>query len=79
MNFDLQFRRALIERGIYVFPLPTKQCSISSAHTEDDISHTLEVMREVLECGASENRVAPQSADDGAIENGELKHEVPTP
>jgi glutamate-1-semialdehyde 2,1-aminomutase len=48
MSLDLKFRRALIERGIYFFPLPTKQCSISSAHSEDDIARTLQTMREVL-------------------------------
>ena len=34
-------RRALIERGIYNFPLPTKQGSISFAHSEEDIDLTL--------------------------------------
>jgi glutamate-1-semialdehyde 2,1-aminomutase len=37
MERDLKFRRALIERGIYLFPLPTKQGSISAAHTQEDI------------------------------------------
>ena len=48
MDFDLAYRRALIEKGIYHFPLPTKQGSISTAHTEADVSHTLEVTKEVL-------------------------------
>jgi glutamate-1-semialdehyde 2,1-aminomutase len=38
---DEAMRRALIDRGVYVFPLQTKQCSISAAHTEADIDATL--------------------------------------
>ena len=45
---DLDMRRALIERGIYFFPVATKQCSISAAHTEADIDRTLEALDEVL-------------------------------
>jgi glutamate-1-semialdehyde 2,1-aminomutase len=48
MQRDLRYRRALIERGIYHFPLPTKQGSISAAHTEADIDQALEATREVL-------------------------------
>lgn len=48
---DLKYRRALIEKGVYQFPLPTKQGSISSAHTEADIERTLEATREVLRDG----------------------------
>lgn len=48
MAFDIRYRRALIEGGIYHFPLPTKQGSISAAHTEADIEHTLAVTTEVL-------------------------------
>jgi len=40
-GFDAKFRRELIERGIYNFPLPTKQGSISYAHSEEDIDLTL--------------------------------------
>jgi glutamate-1-semialdehyde 2,1-aminomutase len=47
-KFDLQFRRALIDRGIYYFPLAAKQGSISFAHTADDIDITLAAMAEVL-------------------------------
>ena len=39
---------ALIDQGIYHFPLPTKQGSISAAHTEADIDRTLAMTREVL-------------------------------
>jgi glutamate-1-semialdehyde 2,1-aminomutase len=45
---DLRYRLALIEKGIYHFPQPTKQGSISFAHTEADIDTTLERTREVL-------------------------------
>jgi glutamate-1-semialdehyde 2,1-aminomutase len=41
-GLDRSFREALIESGIYFFPLPTKQCSISAAHTVGDIDETIE-------------------------------------
>jgi len=46
--FDLRYRRALIERGIYHFPLPCKQGSISAAHTDADIDRTLEMTQEAV-------------------------------
>jgi glutamate-1-semialdehyde 2,1-aminomutase len=49
MELDLKYRRALIEKGIYNFPLPTKQTSISAAHTEADIAQTLDATREVVQ------------------------------
>ena len=45
---DSEFRICLIQRGIYVFPLATKQCSISFAHSTSDIEETLEHTRAVL-------------------------------
>jgi glutamate-1-semialdehyde 2,1-aminomutase len=45
---DTKYRRALIEVGIYNFPLPTKQGSISFAHTTKDIEETLEKTEAVL-------------------------------
>jgi glutamate-1-semialdehyde 2,1-aminomutase len=39
--FDTRYRRALIDRGVYHFPLASKQGSISLAHTTDDIDETL--------------------------------------
>jgi len=45
---DERMRRALIERGVYFFPLATKQCSISFAHSEEDIEVTLEQVARVL-------------------------------
>jgi glutamate-1-semialdehyde 2,1-aminomutase len=49
-NFPLDenWRRKLIEKGIYFFPLATKQCSISAAHTEADIQETLKNMESCL-------------------------------
>jgi glutamate-1-semialdehyde 2,1-aminomutase len=38
---DVELRRALIELGVFFVPIATKQCSISAAHTADDISLTL--------------------------------------
>lgn len=52
MAKDLRYRRALIDQGVYNFPLPTKQASISAAHTEEDIARTLEITAKVLESGA---------------------------
>jgi glutamate-1-semialdehyde 2,1-aminomutase len=48
MKRDADYREALIQRGIYHFPLPTKQGSISFAHTEKDIDETLEKTRAVV-------------------------------
>ena len=45
---DVEMRKALIERGIYYFPLATKQCSISAAHTPDDIAETLRAWEATL-------------------------------
>ena len=47
-DFDTRYRRALIERGIYNFPVPTKQGSISLAHTTGDIDATLEATDSAL-------------------------------
>jgi len=47
-KFDAAFRRELLERGIYYFPVPCKQGSISFAHTEQDIDFTLTAMDAAL-------------------------------
>jgi glutamate-1-semialdehyde 2,1-aminomutase len=47
-EFDRRFRAALIERGIYHFPLPCKQGSVSAAHTDEDIDRTLNAAQEVV-------------------------------
>jgi glutamate-1-semialdehyde 2,1-aminomutase len=39
---DVQLRRALIELGVFFVPIATKQCSISAAHTADDVQFTLQ-------------------------------------
>jgi glutamate-1-semialdehyde 2,1-aminomutase len=38
---DVALRRALIDLGVFLVPIATKQCSISTAHTADDIRLTL--------------------------------------
>ncbi|HAF21981.1 MAG TPA: aspartate aminotransferase family protein [Blastocatellia bacterium] len=59
---DGKWRRALIDRGVYIFPEATKQCSISATHTEADIAFTLERMQETLQIitsdGASRLRIS---------------------
>lgn len=48
-RLDEAMRRALIEEGIYFFPLATKQCSISAAHTAEDVDATVQAAGRVLE------------------------------
>lgn len=48
-RFDEDLRRKLIDLHIYFFPLATKQCSISFAHTREDIQATLEQVKCALE------------------------------
>ncbi|HEX3601211.1 MAG TPA: aspartate aminotransferase family protein [Lacipirellulaceae bacterium] len=47
-EFDLRYRRALIDHGVYHFPVASKQGSISFAHSEGDIEATLEATQAVL-------------------------------
>ncbi len=49
-NFELdkKYRRKLIENGIFHFPLPIKQGSISYAHSRTDLERTLEVTRNIV-------------------------------
>jgi glutamate-1-semialdehyde 2,1-aminomutase len=47
-EFDAEFRRMLVERGIFVFPLATKQWSICAAHTKADIEKTLTQVEDSL-------------------------------
>jgi glutamate-1-semialdehyde 2,1-aminomutase len=51
MELDVAYRHALIERGIYQFPLATKQGSISAAHTETEIEITLDAVSKTLKSG----------------------------
>ncbi|MGE4247743.1 MAG: aspartate aminotransferase family protein [Parvibaculaceae bacterium] len=46
---DLSYRRAMIEAGVFHFPVATKQSSISLAHTDEDIDRTIEITRKVLD------------------------------
>ena len=46
--FDKEYRLGLIEKGIFNFPLPIKQGSISFAHTVQDIEETIEKIRLVV-------------------------------
>jgi glutamate-1-semialdehyde 2,1-aminomutase len=46
--FDERVRTSLIERGIYWFPLATKQISVSAAHTSGDIERTLVALRTAI-------------------------------
>jgi len=48
-RLDEAMRRELIELGIYVFPLATKQWSISAAHTDQDIEVTVVAVGGVLQ------------------------------
>ncbi|MEP7247974.1 MAG: aspartate aminotransferase family protein [Gammaproteobacteria bacterium] len=45
---DLSVRRGLIDQGVFMMPIATKQCSISAAHTTADIDQTLEKLEHVL-------------------------------
>jgi glutamate-1-semialdehyde 2,1-aminomutase len=51
---DAILRKVLIERGIYVFPLATKQYSLSAAHSTADVELTLRHMEEALALAVSE-------------------------
>lgn len=45
---DAVLRRKLVDAGVYVFPVPVKQWSISAAHTEDDLQQTVDVCRKAF-------------------------------
>jgi len=47
-RLDAAYRKALIARGIYHFPVPGKQGSLCLAHSEEDIDRTLSATEEVL-------------------------------
>ena len=46
---DGLLRRELLEHGVYYFQLPMKQCSLSAAHTMDDVQHTLQAVQKSLQ------------------------------
>ena len=45
---DVALRRKLIAEGVYFVPIATKQCSISAAHSEQDIDFMLDRFEHVL-------------------------------
>lgn len=45
---DVLLRRDLIRRGIFLMPIATKQCSISSQHSTEDIETTLDGFDQAL-------------------------------
>ena len=47
-HLDERVRRQLVDRDVYFFPLAIKQCSISFAHSQDDIDFTVQQVAEVL-------------------------------
>ncbi|MDQ3623151.1 MAG: aminotransferase class III-fold pyridoxal phosphate-dependent enzyme [Verrucomicrobiota bacterium] len=60
--FDARYRRALIERGIYQFPVVVKQGSISFAHSEADIDQTLDATADALRELTRGSRIIPTPA-----------------
>ena len=57
----VEYRRRLMERGIFKIPLNLKRNHIGFAHSEADIDHTLEACEQVLK----EMRVAPRTSAGG--------------
>ncbi len=57
-SIDRQYRLELIEKGIFNFPLPIKQGSISFAHTKADIEETLDKTRQVVSYLLAEKTIA---------------------
>ncbi|HWB87486.1 MAG TPA: aspartate aminotransferase family protein [Bryobacteraceae bacterium] len=47
-NADVRMRRWMIEQGVFLFPVATKQCSISAAHTESLIDETVSHLPQAL-------------------------------
>ncbi len=47
-SLDKRLRLDLISRGVYFFPIPCKQGSVSAAHTSADIDFTLDAFRAAL-------------------------------
>lgn len=47
-DLDLRYRKKLIQEGVFNFPSPIKQGSISFAHTADDICKTLDATERVI-------------------------------
>ncbi|RLD50896.1 MAG: aspartate aminotransferase family protein, partial [Bacteroidetes bacterium] len=47
-SFDINFRKKLINAGVYVVPMSAKQYSVSFAHTKKDIDTSLEIIEKVV-------------------------------
>jgi len=47
-QYDTEYRKKLIENGIFNFPVAIKQNSISFAHSEEDIEVTLDNVKKVV-------------------------------
>ena len=45
----LRYRRALIQRGVYHFPVAAKQGSLSLAHSDEDLTTTVEAAARAAE------------------------------
>ncbi len=48
-DFDTKYRRRLIQEGVFNFPLPTKQGSLSTSHTAAHLDETIAATRRVLD------------------------------
>ena len=48
MDLDKRYRQALADEGIFHFPMPGKQGSVSAAHTDTDIDFTLEATKRAV-------------------------------
>ena len=60
-RYDLNYRKKLIESGIFNFPAAIKQGSISFAHTIQDIAETLDKTQEVIKLQAGKKSGLVQS------------------
>ncbi len=56
LSYDLKYRKALIEKGIYHIPIACKQGSVSYAHTKEDIDKTLEITERCIKLGMTTAR-----------------------
>lgn len=43
-----KFQKKMMSKGIFILPQANKRCHICTAHTEEDIEHTIESAREIL-------------------------------
>lgn len=58
-DLDRRLRVELVDRGIYFFPVPVKQCSISLAHSESDLEQTLTHVEAALRAVVGSSPVNP--------------------